>query len=165
MPDSDSGNPIRSIATHVSVAATIFLAGAAAVSKGYVIFGLALMGFAVLYLIYELIVSKPMRSNVPGMLRLLIAVFAVVIFMGLNRETIKGSFPTPAPPALPTPMPEAKASPSPDSQPTRTSRVQRVPTQITPTFQRPVPLLEKTLALSGEISTWVNPKYQERNDY
>ena len=130
-------NPVRSIATHVSVAATIFLAGTAAVSRGYVIFGLALMGFAVLYLIYELVASKPIRNNVPGMFRLLIAIFAVAIFMGLNRDTIKGFFspsPTPTPSPSPSPTSTPIAQLEARSKPTATPSQAAVAT-ATPTSQ------------------------------
>jgi hypothetical protein len=110
MPDS-MRKAVRLSMAHVSAATTIFLAGAAAVSRGWVIRGLILMGLAVLYLIYELVSSRPIRQNVPGMFRFLFALFACVIFLGINKDTIKGFF-KPAPQITqiipsPTPVPTA----------------------------------------------------------
>lgn len=116
---SNPKRAVRLAIAHFSAATTIFLAGAAAVSRGWVIRGLILMAIAVLYLIYELVTSKPISKNVPEMIRLLIALFAIVIFLGFNEQTIKGFFRT-APPAPPkktiaesTPTPPASPTPTP----------------------------------------------------
>ena len=93
----ESRNAVRLAAAQLSAVVTIFLAGVAAVSKGYLISGMALMGFAVLYLIFELVTSEPVAKNVPGMFRLLMAIFAAAIFLALNESTIKGFFGHPPP--------------------------------------------------------------------
>lgn len=89
---SNPKRAVRLAVAHFSAATTIFIARGAAVSRGWVIRGLILMGIAVSYLIYELVTSRPIVRNVPGMFRILIAIFAVTIFAGVNRDTIKGFF-------------------------------------------------------------------------
>jgi hypothetical protein len=144
-------NPKRAVRlafAHLSAATTIFLAGAAAVSKGWVIRGLLLMAIAVLYLLYELITSRPIRNNVPGMFRLLIAVFAIAIFLSLNEQTIKGFFRSPniskaEPAASPTPPSETKAAPAQAAKAITTPPVAPEPSPTVP------PITESSILFSG----------------
>lgn len=115
MPD-DPKQTVRLAIAHLSAATTLFVAGIGAVKAGYVPLGLALMVIAFLCLIWELFTSKPIAKNVPGMMRLLIAVFAGAIFLGTNRVTINGFFgisPTPSPTPTPSPSPSPTKTPTP----------------------------------------------------
>lgn len=128
---SNSKLTVRLAVAHLSAAVTIFLAGMAAASSGSIVLGFTLMGVAVLYLMFELVTSKPLVENVPGMLRLLIAIFILAIFIGLNKSTIKGFSGHPTltteQHSAPTGMPSLVFPPSPTPTISHTSLTRTIP--------------------------------------
>ena len=174
MPN-DPKQTVRLAAAHLSVATTLFLAGIGAARAGYVLTGLLFMGIAVLYLIFELVTSKPIARNVPEMMRLLMAIFAIAVFAGVNRDTINGFFGTSPTPPTPSPYGNVTA-PAPiliqDKPSSKTTakipaaivhKILRPSAQLSPA-PTPTPSTTDQAQLTLETS-WLEPKDDEHLIY